>query len=79
MLALSAEINALMTLATFPPARKWASNKSLSTATPALVAVIMALTMVDGGTFLNRIAKSAAIPTRTPEKSAVIHSPIGIK
>ena len=25
------------------------------------------------------VSKSAAIPTRTPEKSAVIHSPIGMK
>ena len=53
--ALSAEINALTTLGTFPPASMWASNFPISTATPALAAAIIALTIMLGGTLLSLI------------------------
>ena len=71
--ALSAEISALITLTTFPPARKCASSFGRSTVNPALVAVIMLRTIITGGTFRNRIpTRSLNIFNFTPEKNAVI-------
>jgi hypothetical protein len=46
---------------------------------PALVELIMALTMRDGGIFLNRIPMRLPRLMRTRAAIAVIQSPMGIK
>ena len=79
ILALSAEINARITLGTFPPARKWVSRSLGVNGIPALVAVINELTIMLGGILRRRIPISWPILTLTPEKIAVTHSPTGTK
>ena len=63
MFALSAEIMALTTRLTLPPARKCASRSLIDNARPALAALMRAVTMVDGGTRRSRIAISVNRPT----------------
>jgi hypothetical protein len=48
-------------------------------ASPALCASIIDLTIVLGGTFLQRIKINCSNDIRTPERSAVNHNPMGIK
>jgi phosphatidylserine decarboxylase len=48
-------------------------------ARPALVASIIDLTIMVGGTFLQRIRINCKSEIRTPERSAVNHKPMGMK
>src|SRR5690606_41083733 len=71
MLALSAEINALITLLTLPPAKKWVSMSLEVISNPAFVDVIMALVTSAGGTLRNRISRRLSRLMRTPDSWAV--------
>src|SRR5690625_4674314 len=51
----------------------------MSRSRSAFVALIKGRTISPGTTFLSRIPMSVPRPTRTPENSAVIQSPIGTK
>jgi hypothetical protein len=51
----------------------------ISSSMPAFVALISGRTISPGGIFRSRIPINAPSPTRTPEKIAVIQSPIGTK
>jgi len=77
--ALLAETRACTTLATCPPARKWASRSLRFNGIPALVPSIIALTITPGGTFLKRIRKSCKRLIRTPDTRAENHNPTGTK
>jgi hypothetical protein len=79
MLARSAEMSAVTTRPTLPPARWWASIWPTSRTSPALLALMKGRTISAGLTFRSRIPISVPMPTRTPEKMAVIQSPIGTK
>ena len=63
MLALSAEIMALTTRTTLPPARKCASRSLSGISMPALTALMRAVTIVPGGTRRSRIATSVKMLT----------------
>src|SRR5690606_9634563 len=71
ILALSAEMSALITLLAFPPAKKWVSISFDVMSSPALVEVIMALVTNDGGTLRNRINSRLSRLIRTPDNWAV--------
>ena len=66
MLAFCAEIRAVTTLGTLPPARKCASRSLEVRCRPALVPAIIWLTMTEGGTLRNRISTSCSRLMRTP-------------
>ena len=79
MLALRAEIRALTTLGTLPPARKWLSSWLVVRWRPALWELISASITTPGGTRRRRMPISVPMPTGTPEESAAIQSRIGMK
>ena len=79
MFALSAEIMALTTLTTFPPARKCASRSLTGMFNPAFTALMRAVTIVPGGTRRKRIPTSVKRPTYAPEAKAAIQSRTGIR
>ncbi len=78
MPALSAEISALTTRFTLPPARKCPSSSLTSRLMPALCPLISGSTIARGSTRRNRMPKSVRNETRTPENRAVSHRPKGM-